>query len=443
MTDPLPIKPFSKPVNASVRLPGSKSITNRALIIAALADGRTLLDNCLFSEDTEIMINALIALGFDVSADQERKTISIIGLGGEIPNKHASLFVGNSGTSARFLTAFCCLQEGGEYILDGVEQMRKRPIKSLVDSLVDQGAEIDTVDGFMPITIRPNGLNGGEVSINSMSSSQFVSAIIMAAPYAKSQLTLKLEDTSLRRSYIDMTIAMLGQFGIKSENITASESSYIIKPQKPYRCKPRGYKIEGDASAASYFFALPLVIGGSIEIEGVTKNSLQGDTEFTTQIEAAGASIEWKDSSAICRFDKSKKPAAFNASFYAFSDTFLTAAALTPILDGPSKIEGIAHTRHQECDRIQAMATGLQQVGQNVSQEDGSLAVEPKPLFSSTIDTFHDHRVAMSFGILGCFDRDGDGTSWLKIQNPSCCKKTYPDFFQVLEQIRITSENHG
>lgn len=385
------------------------------------------------------MIDALIALGFEVETNQEKKTISVVGLGGKIPNKTAKLYVGNSGTSARFLTAFCCLQEGGEYILDGVEQMRKRPIKSLVDSLVDQGATIETTNGFIPITIKPKGLHGGQVSINSMSSSQFVSAIIMAAPYGKNRLELKLEDTSLRRSYIDMTIEMLKQFGINKENIVASETSYIIHPQSPYTAKPDGYQIEGDASAASYFFALPLVVGGTIEIEGVTKVSLQGDTKFATQIEAAGATIEWKENAAICSYHSNEKPNAFNASFYAFSDTFLTGAAISPLLNGSSKIEGISHTRHQECDRIQAMAEGLERIGQRTSQEEGSLSIEPQPMKDASIGTFHDHRVAMSFGILGCFDKNGDGSPWIKIEDPTCCKKTFPDYFQVLEQIRTTS----
>ncbi len=439
MTDPYPVTPFQFPVSSEITLPGSKSITNRALIIAALADGHTRLENCLFSEDTEIMVEALKALGFKIQANPTEKSIEVEGLGGRIPNKSATIHVGNSGTSARFLTAFCCLTSDGEYTLDGVEQMRKRPIKDLVDTLVHLGAEIETNNGFFPITIRPHGLNGGHATIDAMSSSQFVSALIMAAPYAKSELTIELTNPKLRRSYIDMTLEMLVQFGIDRAQLTSDASTYTIRPQGSYKGKPGGYLIEGDASAASYFFALPLAVGGQIEIHGVTKDSLQGDTEFTTQVEKAGATIEWKERSAICRYDGSA-PKALNASFYAFSDTFLTAAALAPLLDGTTTIDGISHTRHQECDRIAAMADGLNRIGQNVDEQEGSLTITPQALTPAEIETYHDHRVAMSFGILACVDANKDGQAWLKIKDPTCCKKTFPNFFQELERIRQESQ---
>ncbi|MDQ8203692.1 3-phosphoshikimate 1-carboxyvinyltransferase [Pelagicoccus sp. SDUM812003] len=440
MQDPYPVPPFTSPVNGSVTVPGSKSITNRALIMAALADGQTTLHNCLFSEDTEIMIRALQDLGFEVLPDPSAKSIQVTGLSGRIPNRRANLFVGNSGTSARFLTAFCCLSQDGEYTIDGVPQMRKRPIADLAETLNRLGANIETTHGFAPLTIKANGLRGGQASIDASSSSQFVSALIMAAPYSEKGIEIAMEDTSVRRGYIDMTLQMLTQFGIPESALSSSLEGYRIEAGGPYALPAGQYHIEGDASAASYFFALPLVVGGQVEIHGVTRNSLQGDIAFASRMEKAGALIEWKERCAVCRYDlNTGKAAPLLGSFYAYSDTFLTGAALAPLLDGRSSIEGIAHTRHQECDRIAAMANGLERVGQEVAETEGSLAVTPRPLKPATVATYHDHRVAMSFGVLGSVDALGDGSPWLRIEDPTCCKKTFPDFFDVLENLRQQS----
>ncbi len=439
MQDPYPIIPFTKPVRGSVTVPGSKSITNRALILAALADGETLLQNCLFSEDTEIMVKALQDLGFDVQPNPEDKTIRVVGLSGQIPNKTANIFVGNSGTSARFLTAFLCLSQGGDYTLDGVPQMRKRPIADLAETLNQLGANIETTDGFAPLRIRANGLAGGRASIDASSSSQFVSALVMAAPYAENGIEIVMEDTSVRRSYIDMTLAMLKQFGVPKSALSASEASYVIGHHTPYQAKPDGYLVEGDASAASYFFALPVVVTGELEIHGVTKDSLQGDIAFAGRMEEAGAYVVWNKNSATVYYEPGAKPESLEGSFYPYSDTFLTAAAIAPLLNGATTIEEIGHTRHQECDRIAAMADGLERVGQIVAETETSINITPQPLKSATITTYHDHRVAMSFGILGCYDVLGKGRPWLRIQDPTCCKKTFPDFFQVLEKLRQDS----
>ena len=440
MQDPYPVKPFTTPVNGAVTVPGSKSITNRALIMAALADGQTLLENCLFSEDTEIMVKALQDLGFDVQPDRAALTIRVVGLAGRIPSSQADLFVGNSGTSARFLTAFLCLSSEGVYRLDGVPQMRKRPIADLAECLNQLGAQIETTNGFAPLVIRARGLRGGQATIDASASSQFVSALLMAAPYAAEGLEIQLADPAVRRGYIDMSLAMLVQFGVPKDKISASAQGYRIAPAAPYQAKPDGYLIEGDASAASYFFALPVALGGCLEIHGITRDSLQSDLGFADRMVEAGASIEWRERSAVCRFDRSKSPGRpLVGDFYPYSDTFLTAAALAPLLDGHTSIEGIAHTRHQECDRIAAMADGLQRAGQRVAETESSLAIDPAPLAPATIATYHDHRVAMSFGLLGSFDANGDGSPWLRIEDPTCCKKTFPEYFQVLENLRQQS----
>jgi len=440
MQDPYPIPVFTTPARASVRVPGSKSITNRALVIAALADGNTLLENCLFSRDTEIMIQALRDLGFEIDANASSKSIQVSGKAGIIPKDRAKIDVGNSGTSARFLTAMLAIREGGEFEVDGDPAMRKRPIAKLVDTLSQLGCSIETTDGFFPIRIRPRGLNGGVAAIDASESSQFVSALLMAAPHAKDKLTLKLSDSSVRRGYIDLTLGMMQRFGIPTENLSRNHDSYTVAAPRRYKHQPNGYFIESDASAASYFFALPFAVGGEIEIQGISKDSIQGDIEFTRIAESSGASIEWSSDSVVARFDSSKsRPQAPQENFYKFSDTFMSAAALAPIFGGETYIEGVAHPRHQECDRIAAMKDGLQKLGQHVHDTDSSIRIIPAPLQPATIETYEDHRIAMSFAILGTFDVFDTGESWLRIIDPLCCRKTFPDFFETLEQAREDS----
>ena len=440
MEDPYPVPVFTAPARASVRIPGSKSITNRALIIAALADGNTLLENCLFSRDTELMIQALRDLGFEIDANVSSRTIRVAGQGGAIPNARAKINIGNSGTSARFLTAMLAIRDGGEFEVDGDPAMRKRPIAKLADTLSQLGCSIDTTEGFFPIRIRPCGLNGGTATIDASESSQFVSALLMAAPYAKSAVTIKLSDTSVRRGYIDMTLEMMRRFGIPEGECSSDESGYKIGAPFVYQSQSNGYLVESDSSAASYFFALPLAVGGEIEIQGISKDSIQGDMEFARIVKSSGATLEWSAASVVSRFDPNGfPPTAPQDDFYRFSDTFMTAAALAPVFSGLTKIQGIAHTRHQECDRIEAMKNGLQRLGQTVSDTQSSITITPSSLRPATIETYEDHRIAMSFAILGSRDALNSVTPWLHIIDPLCCRKTFPDFFEALSQVRESS----
>ncbi len=443
MQDPYPVTPFTCPAAAKVSVPGSKSITNRALLIAALADGKTTLANCLFSRDTEIMLDALATLGIAIDAHPSEKRITVTGCGGLIPNRNAKLNIGNSGTSARFLTAMLAICPDGEFELDGDEAMRKRPIQKLVDTLVELGCAIDTSNGFFPIRIHPSGLNGGTAVVDASESSQFVSALLMAAPYAKDALEITLSDATIRRGYINLTLKMMESFGIPPLNLHSSKETYQANPS-PYLAPTSEYTIESDASAASYFIALPLAVGGTVEIEGVSKYSLQGDLAFTGIAEQAGADLEWTPQSLIVRTELEYKPVtSMSANFYAFSDTFLTAAAIAPLANGPTRITGIGHTRHQECDRIEAMASGLASLGQSVHETESSIEITPSLLNPATIETYEDHRVAMSFAILGSHDALGDGKPWLKIVDPLCCRKTFPDFFNTLESARQQSLQHA
>ncbi|MDB6166521.1 MAG: aroA [Lacunisphaera sp.] len=394
----LAIPPFTRPVRGSVTLPGSKSITNRALILAALGTNTVTLRGALFSRDTRIMVAALRALGFGVQTDETALTITITGRGGEIPVRETTIDVGNAGTAARFLTALVGLRPGGVYHFDGDDAMRRRPIGALLEALESQGASVSARS--FPFTLKTAGLRGGTVELDASESSQMLSALLMVASRAKSPLTVKLKGEAGSKPFVAMTEAMLQQFN----------------------ASPRDYAIEGDASAASYFLALPLVTGGQLAFTNYG-GPLQGDVKFREVAAAVGPARH-----------------AITQNFREFSDTFLTLAAIAPLLDGPTKISGIAHTRKQETDRVAGMTRELKKLGQHVVETEDSLEIHPRPLVPGVeIETYHDHRFAMSFGVLGCHDLLKTGRPWLTIQDPGCCAKTFPAFFDLLAGLRAAS----
>ncbi|HET7536084.1 MAG TPA: 3-phosphoshikimate 1-carboxyvinyltransferase [Candidatus Didemnitutus sp.] len=395
----LPITPFTKPVRGSITLPGSKSITNRALILAALGKQTVTLRGALFSRDTRIMVAAQQALGFNVATDEKALTIRVEGRSGEIPNREAKIDVGNAGTAARFLTAFVCLRPDGVYHFDGDEAMRRRPIGALLEALEAQGAKASSRS--FPFTLKTAGVLGGTVELDASESSQMLSALLMVAPHAKSPLSVRLKGAAGSKPFVTMTEAMVKQFA----------------------AAPMTYDIEGDASAASYFLTLPLVAGGQLTFTNYG-GPLQGDVKFRDVVALVGPARH-----------------AVTQNFREFSDTFLTLAAISPLLDGVTRISGIAHTRKQETDRVAGMARELKKLGQHVIETEDSLEIHPRPLLPDVeIETYHDHRFAMSFGILGCHDLRGDGRPWLTIKDPACCAKTFPEFFDLLERLRAGSQ---
>ena len=411
----LPILPFTQPVNGSVTLPGSKSITNRALILAALGDKSVLLTGALFSRDTLIMIAALRALGFTVEPDKKALTIRIEGRGGEIPVREARIDIGNAGTAARFLTAFVCLRPDGIYHFDGDEAMRRRPIGALLEALESQGAKANS--RHFPFTLRTAGLPGGSVELDASESSQMLSALLMVAPHARTPLTVTLKSAAGSRPFVEMTEQMLKQFALS----------------------PTIYDIEVDASAASYFITLPLVTGGNIALPNYN-GKLQGDMKFHEVMLDVGLAKQGSTNAPTFSWQKSGARIGVERNFREFSDTFLTLAAIAPLLAGPTKISGITHTRKQETDRVAGMARELKKLGQHVIENEDSLEIHPRPLTSGVeIETYHDHRFAMSFGILGCHDLHGNGQPWLTIKDPACCSKTFPHFFDLLASLRAAS----
>jgi len=436
----LAIAPFTHRARATVRLPGSKSITNRALLLAALSGGTTTLRGALFSEDTAIMAEALRRLGFSITEDPLQETLRVQGTDGRIPATSADLFVGLAGTAARFLTALCCLAPAGNFRLDGVPQMRRRPMRSLLDALSHLGAAIQSADGHFPLSLQACGLRGGDVALDATESSQLLSALLMVAPLAREPVRIHLSDTSYRREYVTMTLRMMEQFGQPPSRISPDGSRVEPTHGRPYRSGGGDYAIEPDASAASYFLALPLVTGGTIELPGLSQPSLQGDAAFADRLSPIGARVTTTACGLRCAFAGLERPRAIQQDFHSISDTFLTLAAIAPLLDGDTRITGIAHTRKQETDRVASMAAELRRLGQEVEEEHDALTIRPRPLRADTvIDTHGDHRFAMSFAILGCHDLHGDGRPWLHLREPGVCAKTFPKFFEVLEDARRQS----
>jgi 3-phosphoshikimate 1-carboxyvinyltransferase len=439
----LPITPFTRPVRGEVTLPGSKSITNRALLLAALCDTPVTLTNALFSEDTEIMAKALNALGIKVTSDPAAKTMQVTGQGGKIPADSAELFLGNAGTAARFLTALCAAAPRGVFKLDGVPQMRKRPMKGLLDALRTLGADIRCPgrESFLPIEIHARGLAGGDVVLDARESSQMLSALLMIASLATCPTTIRLVEDAVRWPFVQMTIELIKRFG--GAGPTPVKQGFLISNKQTYRLPAREFLVETDATAASYFIALPIVAGGQIRITDYHfYRPIQGDVKFAKLLHERGLISGLKVGSPTHWIARGQKPAGFEADFGDISDTFLTLAALAPLLEGPTRITGIAHTRKQETNRVAGAYNELKKLGQGVEQGEDWLKIIPRPLCPDVeIETYGDHRFAMSFAILGCHDLRGDGRPWLCIRNPGCCAKTFPNFFEILGQVRENSHS--
>ena len=452
MSPTLVIRPFQTPARGVAQVPGSKSITNRALILAALADGVTVFTGALFSRDTRILIAALRALGFEVADDEAAGTVRISGLGGRIPRNRAKLHVGNAGTAARFLTAFLALAPGGEYELDGDEAMRARPMRGLLDALRAGGCRAIAPDGSaangFPFTLHTTG-KLGRLEVDASASSQLLSALLMVLPLSAGA-TVSMKGSTVSEPFVEMTARMCGQFGRPLTRL--ADGSWSCAAPGPYVAQP-GYAIEPDATAASYFIALPAVTGAraSVRIEGFADGGLQGDTAFAKVAAACGAKLRSAEGTLVSDSWAGIRGGDFD--FNAFSDTFLTLATVAALADGPVKIRGIAHTRKQETDRVLAMATELERLGLKVDPSAAQLRAD-ESLSSLTIfpnkaalrqaaaagpveiHTYEDHRMAMSFGVLGSFDLFGDGRPWIAIQDPACTGKTFPHFFRALEALR-------
>lgn len=410
----------------TVHVPGSKSITNRALILAALADGVSVLHQPLDSEDTQIMITALQQLGIRI--ERVAGALRVTGCGGALPATGAELFLGNSGTSMRFLTALCALGHG-HYRLDGVERMRQRPQADLLDALQQLGidATAEAGNGCPPLRVTGHGhLPGGTVRLRAEASSQFLSALLMIAPCAREDLTIEVIGP-LRPFYVDITLRMMAQWGVRVER--REPQRFLVRAGQRYQ--PQDCAIEPDASSASYFFAAAALTGGRVTVPGLGPNALQGDVRFATEVLADMGCAVTADTHGIT---VTGRPDTFlrgiTRDMSAISDTSLTLAAIAPFANTPTTVRNIAHTRLQECDRIRAACTELTRLGVRVDEFPDGFTIYPTArIVPTVVETYRDHRVAMSFALIGL------RVPGIAIRDPGCVAKTFPEFWHYLAQI--------
>lgn len=427
----LEIQPLAKPVNATVTVPGSKSITNRALVLAALSLSEgpgCVLSGALRSEDTEVMIDSLRRLGFRLELDWEHSRVILPDqYCARIPTETADLFVANSGTTMRFLTAMVSLG-CGRYRLDGVPRMRERPIRDLLDALNGLGvtARSEASEGYPPVVIESGyGLPGGAVEVRADTSSQFLSALLMVAPFANSDVTITVPGAMISEPYVTMTVAMMRQWGT-GLRVDKVDRGYHVRGDQLVK-NPSEYAIEPDASAASYFWAAAAITGGRVTVSGLNRKSLQGDVRFVDVLEQMGCRVEECDAGITVH---GKPLRGIDVDMNDISDTVMTLGAVACFAEGPTTIRNVGHIRHKETDRIAALATELRALGAEVDERDDGLTITPRPLTGCAVDTYNDHRMAMSLALVGL------KVPGVVIRNPGCVAKTYPGFWQDLEKLR-------
>jgi len=411
-------------VCGTVRPPGSKSITNRALVCAALAEGVSVLTGALDSEDTRAMARALERLGVEVDHDPSGAVIRVQGCGGRLPAAGAELDVANSGTTMRFLTAMVALGRG-RFRIDGAPRMRQRPIEDLLTALRQLGvaARSEQGSGCPPVVIEAQGLRGGKAEVAGAVSSQFLSGLLMAAPYADQPVELVVVGPLVSQPYVRMTLAVMEAFGVRVER----QGNRFVVPQGRYR--GRQYAIEPDASAASYFWAAAAITGGQVTVEGLGPSSLQGDVAFCDLLGQMGCRVEATPQGLSVAGGPLR---GIEADMNAISDTVQTLSVVALFAEGATAISGVAHIRHKETDRIAALATELRKLGAAVEERVDGLRILPGPLHGAEVDTYDDHRMAMSLALAGL------RVPGIAIRDPGCTAKTYPGFFSDLEKLRRT-----
>ncbi|HEX4125431.1 MAG TPA: 3-phosphoshikimate 1-carboxyvinyltransferase [Tepidisphaeraceae bacterium] len=430
----IPIQPIDRPFTAEVTPPGSKSLTNRALVLAALAEGRSELRNVLFADDTRVMLECLGKLGFACDIGEATHTVAVAGRGGIVPAEWAELFCGNSGTTIRFLTALCALGKG-TFTLDGIPRMRQRPIGPLLELLRNAGVRCRSlaIEGCPPVEVQADGLAGGLAQYGrdgGASSSQFLSAFLQIAPLARHEVRVDLVGKQTSWPYILMTCRLMDAFGVTPELIRdpkTQEPRQLIIPREPYRAT--NATIEPDASAASYFLAIAAIHPGSrVAIPGLGSASLQGDVQFAKVLQKMGAYV--KLSRDRVEVEGTGELQGIDINLSDMPDMALTLAATALFADGPTILRGLHTLRVKETDRVAALATELSRFGAIVTIEGDDLHIAPPahPV-AAAINTYDDHRMAMSFAIAGT------KIPGITIKDAECVRKTYPDFFTDLQRV--------
>ena len=416
-----PIKKFSGTIN----LPGSKSVSNRALLLSALSQGKTRLTNLLDSDDVRYMLDALKALNIKYHLSDDRTICDIEGVGGKLHSAHPlELFLGNAGTAMRPLAAALCLADNN-IVLTGEPRMKERPIGHLVDALRQGGAKIDYLEneGYPPLHIH-GGFTGGKIAVNGSVSSQFLTALLMAAPLASNDTEITIIGDLVSKPYIDITIKMMAIFGVSV--INNQYQTFVIKANQTYQ-SPGSYLVEGDASSASYFLAAAAIKGGTVRVTGVGKKSLQGDTQFAHVLEKMGAKITWADDYIECSRGELN---GVDMDMNHIPDAAMTIATTALFADGTTTIRNIYNWRVKETDRLSAMANELRKVGATVEEGEDYISItHPAKLNHAEIKTYNDHRMAMCFSLVALSDTP------VTILDPKCTMKTFPDYFEQFKRL--------
>ena len=426
----LTLSPIQK-VSGTVNLPGSKSLSNRALLLAALANGTTTLHNLLDSDDIRYMLKALTALGVNYQLNDDKTECVVEGLGGvfdvkdKTANEPLELYLGNAGTAMRPLCAALAISEG-QFVLTGEPRMKERPIGHLVDSLLQLGADVEYLEqtDYPPVKITGKALEGGEISIDGSISSQFLTAVLMIAPLLKSDTTISVSGELVSKPYIHLTLDIIKKFGV--DIVNEDYQRFVIKGNQQYQA-PGKFLVEGDASSASYFTAAAAIKGGTIRVTGIGSQSVQGDVQFTHVLEQMGAKIAIEDDYIEVTRGELK---GVDVDLNHIPDAAMTIAVAALFAEGKTCIRNIYNWRVKETDRLVAMATELRKVGADVVEGHDYIEVTPPAkLKTADIDTYNDHRVAMCFSLVALSDTP------ITINDPGCTAKTFPNYFEVLNSL--------
>jgi 3-phosphoshikimate 1-carboxyvinyltransferase len=420
LPDKLTLSPIQK-ISGNLVLPGSKSLSNRILLLSMLAEGKTEIQNLLDSDDVRRMVEALETLGIQLEENRAENLITVSGTSGIIPVKEATLMLGNAGTAIRPLTAAMTLGHG-RFVLDGVQRMRERPIIDLINGLSQLGANLRCINGTdcPPVEVIADGLPGGITRLSGAISSQYLTAILLAAPYADKEVQIEITDKLVSVPYVEMTLRLMQSFGV---SVNHENFRLFHIPRQTYR-SPGNIFVEGDASSASYFLAGAAITKGTVTVKGCGTDSLQGDARFAEVLEKMGAKVEWEPQQVKLTGNSLN---GIDVDMNKMPDAAMTLAVAALFASGPTAIRNIYNWRVKETERLQAVSTELRKLGAEVEEGYDYLVIQPpEQIRKAEIDTYDDHRMAMAFSLAAC------GESPMTINNPGCVSKTFPDYFEVL-----------
>lgn len=418
------VKTVDKSLSGTVVVPGSKSMTNRALLLAALSEEEAILQGVLFSDDSRHFLDCLVTLGYKLDINETEKTVKLQGCGRNIPNKFAKINVGSAGTAARFITAMLAFSDG-EYEIGCSEQMEKRPMEELFKVLTDMGAQFTYLkeEGHLPVRVKGNGGICKDINMDISKSTQFLSAMLMVTPVTDSGICIRITSEKKEGSYIHITMKMLQSFGV---DVKFDGECYTVPGKQKLQIGT--YYIEPDVSAACYFYGMAALTGGKVIVKNVHSDSMQGDLKFLSVLEKMGCEKTEEQDGIAIQGPQDVKLKGVDINMNDFSDQALTLAALAPFADSETVIRNIGHIRGQECNRMAAIVNELKKCGIGCWEDGDDIHIEPGEIAPAVIETYEDHRVAMAFTLLGL------KANGIVISNPMCCKKTFETYYKVLEQ---------